>query len=119
MAKVTFTIDDKLFKAQMRKIDRYVDRTLPREALKEYKKNTPAAKGGNENARNKTKRRGKTIIGDYGYAGVLDDGLFPNPPKAGTGKTIGGYSTQAKKGMATPTIIKLQDLLDEYVKKVK
>lgn len=119
MAKVTLKVDDKLFQAQMRKIERYVDYTLPREALKEYKKNTPKAKGGNENARRNTKRKGKTIIGDYGYAGVLDDGLFPNPPKAGTGKTIGGYSTQAKKGMATPTIIALQDLLDKYVKKVK
>ena len=119
MAKVTLKVDDKLFKAQMRKIDRYVDYTLPREALKEYKKNTPAAKGGNENARRNTKRKGKTIIGDYGYAGVLDDGLFPNPPKAGTGKTRGGYTTQALKGMATPTIATLQDLLDKYVKKVK
>jgi hypothetical protein len=116
MAKVTLTVDEKLFKKQMRKIDRYVDYTMPREALKQYKKNTPIDGG---NARRNTKRRGKTIIGDYGYAGVLDDGLFPNPPKAGTGKTRGGYSTQALKGMAQPTIQKLQDLLDKYVKKVK
>jgi hypothetical protein len=119
MAKVTFTVDDKLFRKQMLKIERYVDRTMPREALKEYKKNTPKAKKNGGNARSKTKRRGRTIIGDYGYAGVLDDGLFPNPPREGTGKTIGGYSTQAKKGMATPTIIALQELLNKYVKKVK
>lgn len=119
MAKVTLTVNDKLFKAQMRKIERYADYTMPREALKEYKKNTPAAKGGLENARNSTIRRGRTIIGNYAYAGVLDDGLFPNPPKAGTGKTQGGYSTQAKKGMATPTIKELTKLFNAFVKKVK
>ncbi len=103
----------------MRKITRYVDYTMPREALKEYKKNTPKAKKNGGNARRKTKLRGRTIIGDYGYAGVLDDGLFPNPPKAGTGKTIGGYSTQATKGMAEPTIKKLQKMFNSFVKRTK
>ena len=99
----------------MRKIERSVNRTLPREALKIYKSETPKDTG---NARRNTKRRGMTIVGNYPYAGVLDDGLFPNPPKKGTGKTTGGYSTQAKKGMATPTIAKLNVLFNRFVRRV-
>ena len=99
----------------MRKIERYVDRTMPREALKIYKKETPSD---TDNARRKTKRRGNTIIGDYAYSGVLDSGLYPNPPKKGTGKTINGYSTDAKKGMATPTIEKLNILFNRFVRRV-
>jgi hypothetical protein len=101
----------------MSKIGRYVNQQLPKEALKEYIKNTPIADKNGGNARSKTIRKGTTIIGNYDYAGVLDDGLFPNPPKEGTGKTSGGYSTQALKGMTTPTIEALQDLLDRFVKK--
>jgi len=114
MAKITFTVNDRLYRKQMRKIERYVDRDMPRIALKEYKKNTPKDTG---NARRKTKRKNNQIIGDYAYAGVLDDGLFPNPPKAGTGKTTQGYSTQAKKGMATPTIKELRKQFKAFVRK--
>jgi hypothetical protein len=116
MAKITFTVNDKLYRKQMRKIDRYVNSTMPRVALKEYKKNTPKDKG---NARRNTKRQGNKIIGDYAYAGVLDDGLFPNPPMNGTGKTVLGYSTQAKKGMATPTIKELTKQFSAFVRKVR
>lgn len=116
MDKITFTVNDKLFRKQMRKIENYVNRRIPKLALNEYKKNTPKASG---NARRKTKLRSRTIIGDYPYAGVLDDGLFPNPPKAGTGKTIGGYSTQAPKGMADPTIKEIDKQFKAFVKRVK
>jgi hypothetical protein len=116
MAKVTFTVNDKLFRKQLKKIERYVDHTLPRVALDLYKKNTPIDTG---YARNHTKKKGRTIIGDYGYAGVLDDGLFPNPPKEGTGKTSNGYSTQAKEGMATPTIKELTKQFDAFVRRTK
>lgn len=34
------------------------------------------------------------------YIGVLEYGLYPNPPKNGTGKTAGGFSIQAPNGMA-------------------
>lgn len=37
------------------------------------------------------------------YIRVLEYGLYPNPPKKGTGKTIGGYSTQAPAGMVRVT----------------
>jgi hypothetical protein len=116
MAKITFQVNDKLFRKQMRRIENYANDQMPRIALKEYKKNTPRDTG---NARNKTRRRNNEIIGDYGYAGVLDDGLFPNPPKQGTGKTINGYSTQAKQGMAKPTIKELTRLFNAFVRRVK
>ena len=61
--------------------------------------------------------RNNEIIGDYPYSGVLDDGLFPNPPKAGTGKTTQGYSTQAKQGMAKPTIKELTKQFNAFVRK--
>ena len=116
MAKITFTVNDKLYRKQMAKIERYVNRTLPNVALKVYKKNTPVDSG---NARRKTIKRSNTIIGNYAYAGVLDDGLFPNPPKAGTGKTSNGYSTQATKGMATPTIKELRKQFNAFVRRVR
>lgn len=34
------------------------------------------------------------------YAPVVEFGLYPNPPKNPTGKTINGFSTQAPKGMS-------------------
>jgi hypothetical protein len=116
MAKIKFTVNDKLYRKQMNTIQKYANKTMPRVALQEYKKNTPKDSG---NARNKTKRRQNTIVGDYAYAGVLDDGLFPNPPKAGTGKTRNGYSTQATQGMATPTIKELTKQFNAFVRRVR
>ena len=116
MAKITFTVNDKLYRKQMRKIEHYVNSTMPKVALKEYKKNTPKDSG---NARRNTKRQGNKIVGDYPYAGVLDDGLFPSPPMKGTGKTVLGYSTQAKQGMATPTIKELTKQFSAFVRRTK
>lgn len=115
MAKVKFIVNDKLFRKEMRKIDKYVNRTMPKEALKIYKKETPEDSG---NARRKTKLQRRTVIGDYPYAGVLDDGLYPNPPKGGKGKTSGGYSKDAPRGMATPTIEKLQVKFEQFVRRL-
>jgi hypothetical protein len=50
----------------------------------------------------------KKVIGDetivfsnnLPYAPVVEFGLYPNPPKNPTGKTINGFSTQAPKGMS-------------------
>lgn len=42
---------------------------------------------------------------------VLEYGLYPNPPKKGTGKTINGYSTQAVGGMVGLTIAKKKGAL--------
>ena len=114
MAKVKAIIDTSAFDQQISDIERYTNERLVKEMLKEYKKNTPKDSG---NARSRTKRKGNSVIGDYGYAGVLDDGLFPNPPKVGTGKTTNGYSTQATKGMATPTLEYVKDRLEAFIKR--
>lgn len=122
MAKGKVIIDSSAFDKQLSDIERYVDETLIREMVAEYKKNTP--KGGpppagttGGNARRNTKRKGNSVIGDYGYAGVLDDGLFPKSPKGGFGKTTGGYSTQAPKGMATPTLNYVEKQLENFIKR--
>jgi hypothetical protein len=44
------------------------------------------------------------ITNNAPYIGVLEFGEYPNPPKAGTGRTVGGYSTQAPRGMVRATI---------------
>ena len=116
MDKVTFIVNDKLFRKQIRKIENYVDRKIPKIALKEYKKNTPKDSG---NARRKTKLFNRTIRGNYGYAGVLDDGLFPNPPKEGKGKTSGGFSTQAPQGMTKPTVKEIEKQFRAFIKRVR
>lgn len=114
MAKGKVIVDSTAFDKQVSDIERYIDETLVRQMVEEYRKNTPKASG---NARRNTRRKGNSVVGDYGYAGVLDQGLFPNPPKAGTGKTTGGYSTQAPKGMATPTIKYVQNQLEAFIKR--
>lgn len=45
------------------------------------------------------------------YIHVLEYGLFPNPPFAGTGKTINGFSTQAPKGFVR---LSINDIAKEY-----
>ena len=123
MAKVTLTIDDKAFQRQLKSIIDYTEDTMVKEMVKEYAKNTPlggpppaGTRGGN--AKKKTKRKGNSVIGNYPYAGVLDDGLFPRSPKGGFGKTTGGYSTQAPNGMAEPTIKHIKKLFNKYVKQI-
>ena len=58
----------------------------------------------------------KIIDANYDYAGVLDRGQFPNPPKKGTGKTINGFSTQAPKGMSQPTTDAMPKLIENRLK---
>lgn len=43
---------------------------------------------------------GYLIRNDLPYAHVIEYGLYPNPPKNPTGKTVNGYSRQAPKGVA-------------------
>tara|TARA_R110001606_G_scaffold132904_2_gene268902 strand:- start:2352 stop:2735 length:384 start_codon:yes stop_codon:yes gene_type:complete len=123
MAKVTIKIDDKAFKKQLNNIVKYTEDTMVDKMVEVYRENTPqggpppaGTKGGN--ARQNTKRKGNSVVAKYPYAGVLDDGLFPRSPRAGYGKTSGGYSTQAPKGMAEPTIKQIQKLFNKYVKKI-
>lgn len=117
--KFRIDYDDSDFQGEMAKLVRYMNTVLPTEMYNEYKINTPVESG---NAQRKTKlvrkKDSAEIRADYDYATVLDQGLYPNPPKKKTGKTKGGYSTQAPRGMATPTLEKAEELVYDYVRKI-
>jgi len=105
-AKNQLKINQRKFKRNIRKAKRILENQVPREALKEAKRNTPRDKG---NARSNTKLkkkvgRGFEIISDYNYAEVIDNGLYGKPPGTANGpKTRFGYSTQALQGIYEPT----------------
>ena len=113
-------INDKVYKRKVKKLEKYIARTLPNETLKEFKSNTPIDTG---NARRHTKikskrRTGFKVVGEYPYSGVIDEGLYPSPPKSGTGKTRGGYSTQSLKGIVKPTLKWLQKKIDKFIRRI-
>lgn len=100
-----FRVNETKFRKVNKKVLRFVNNRLPKLVLDEFKDNTPVDSGnGRRNTKLKNTRKGFDVVGDYKYSGVLDNGEFPNPPKQGTGKTRGGYSTQAPKGITEPTI---------------
>lgn len=72
---------------------------VPKEAYKEFVKNTPIKTG---NAKRNTKLKGKTIEANYAYAQVLDKGRHM------TNRGMRG-SEQAPEGMTKPT--------EEFIKK--
>ena len=45
------------------------------------------------------------------YAVVIEYGEYPNPPKHPTGKTVGGYSTQAPQGVVRVTAQEMRNQL--------
>lgn len=51
------------------------------------------------------------------YAQVLEYGLYPNPPKNPTGKTVGGYSTQAPQGMVRLSALEYNDYVQKAIGK--
>lgn len=51
------------------------------------------------------------VVSDAPHAKVVEFGLYPNPPKKGTGKTVDGFSTQAPKGYAR---ISIQEVINEF-----
>jgi hypothetical protein len=114
-----FTVSDKAFKKDLKKVRKYLDGRFPREVLGDFKDNTPKDRG---NARRKTKLKnrfnGKEIIADYPYSEVIDKGKYPNPPKGGTGKTRSGYSTQAPKGIVEPTLKQARDRFNRFLRRL-
>jgi hypothetical protein len=50
------------------------------------------------------------------YAQVLEYGGYPNPPKSPTGKTVGGYSTQAPRGMVRLSALEFNDYVQKAIK---
>ena len=120
-------VNDKIYKRKVKKLQRYVRNVLPDESLKEMQRVTPVGK--TRNAKNNTKiknntSRGFTLIGDYDYSGVINEGLYPNPPSAGTGKTSGGYSiknlrkARPKKGLVDPTVAFIEKTLKKVIRRL-
>lgn len=119
------TLDARAFKRDMKKLEKFVYGRFAKSVLQNFKRETPRGDGpqaGNAKRNTKLKvskgRKQIAIQTKYGYADVLDEGLYPNPPKAGTGKTIGGYSTQAQKGMSEPTSKQAEKDFDNFVRKL-
>ena len=121
MATKNAKVDARAFKRDLKKLTRYIYGTFANDILNDFKKETPRDTG---NARRKTKKtvsKGSStikILTNYPYGAVLDEGQYPNPPKQGTGKTSGGYSTQAPKGMTEPTLDKARKRLATFVRKL-
>lgn len=53
------------------------------------------------------------IVNYMPYAPVVEFGLYPNPPKGGTGKTANGFSTQAPQGMVRVTVAEFPQIVAE------
>ena len=119
MAK-EFSLNTKRFKKKLKKLERFANTRFPRKVLKKFKDNTPKDRG---NARKKTKLKRRTggweIVGDYPYSGVIDKGLYPNPPQGGAGKTRNGYSTQAPQGIVEPTLKEAEKIFNDYARRIR
>ena len=59
------------------------------------------------------------IANNLPYAAVVEYGQYPNPPKHPTGKTVGGYSSQAPAGMVRVTVLEYSSYLRDAVIKVR
>ena len=123
MATKKTTLNAKALKSDMKKLQKYINGKFAKEVLDDYKDVTPEDSGyGKRHTKKRVKRNVSVSIyatGKYkDYINVLDDGLFPNPPKAGTGKTRGGYSTQAPKGMSDPTVKKAEKNLNKFIRRL-
>lgn len=92
MAKV----DLRSFEKQMAELKERLD-TLPKEAHREFLKNTPVRSG---NARRRTRLQDTKIIADYPYSQRLDE----------------GYSKQSPQGMTEPTEQWIQKEVDRRLK---
>lgn len=59
------------------------------------------------------------IVNETPYIEILEFGGFPNPPVKGTGRTIGGYSTQAPQGMVRVTAQEMKPVADQIVRELE
>ena len=57
-----------------------------------------------------------TISNNLPYAKTVEYGLYPDPPKVDTGKTVGGYSKLAPKGMFRTSLLKFHSIARKHAK---
>jgi hypothetical protein len=55
------------------------------------------------------------LVNNLPYIGVLEYGGYPNPPKGGEGKTVGGFSKQAPAGMVRVTVQEVSDAVNKAI----
>jgi len=91
-------VDTKDFQRMLRELDYIVDRNW-RDAGNQFQKITPRRSG---NAQSKTRYNSTEIVGDYAYAGRLDD----------------GWSKQAPDGMVDPTLRYFESGLEKDIGKL-
>jgi len=91
-------IDDSEVRALFKDLNKMPELVM-KETLPYYKSKTPVRSG---NARNKTKRNRLTINSNYAYAGRLDE----------------GWSSQSPDGFTDPSSDKMEDFVDNYIKRV-
>ena len=91
-------VDDKDFQRMLRELDYIVDRNW-RSSGRLFINVTPRRSG---NAKSKTRYNSTEIVGDYAYAGRLDD----------------GWSKQAPEGMVDPTLRHFEDGLTKDIGKL-
>lgn len=53
------------------------------------------------------------------YIPTLEYGLYPNPPKNPTGKTLNGYSTQAPQGFFRTAVAGWQQIVEDAAKETE
>lgn len=54
-----------------------------------------------------------SLFNNLPYIRHLEYGLYPNPPKNQTGKTVNGYSTQAPQGMLRLAVKKWEEVVEQ------
>lgn len=57
------------------------------------------------------------LFNNLPYIRHLEYGLYPNPPKKPTGKTVNGYSTQAPQGFFSLAVKRWDDVVKEVANK--
>lgn len=91
-------VNDTAFQDLLRDLSKMPE-VVMKQGHKYYRNKTPIRSG---NARSKTSRNDLTIKSAYPYAGRLDE----------------GWSTQAPQGMTDPTSDKIDEYVDNYIKRV-
>jgi len=62
--------------------------------------------------------KGIYLTNNIPYIQKLEYGWYPNPPKKGTGKTVGGFSKQAAQGMVRVTLQAMAPIFKEAMNKI-
>lgn len=57
------------------------------------------------------------VVSNSQYVEVVEYGMYPNPPKHPTGRSEGGFSTQAPAGMRDVTLLEFDSMVQAAISK--